>query len=161
MANPRVRPHLRFYPEDNGKSVNEYYQAEHWRENICPDDQTIPPKLTPMAVIGNQQFFLYEPCLLHDGRACMPYEWFYRDKRLYAKTWSLRSALTATGLGWIVEEFSETTVPEEQFLVSFGAWSSSHATRHLPPATNIFGVSLTFMASRSCTNGCPIFRTSK
>lgn len=60
MANPKVRPHLRFYPEDTGNSVSEYYQAQHWREL---DD---PIKLTPMARINNQDFFLYEPCILVD-----------------------------------------------------------------------------------------------
>ncbi|THH28853.1 hypothetical protein EUX98_g5331 [Antrodiella citrinella] len=62
MANPRVRPHLQFYPEDNGKSVNEYWQASHWREEADPS------KLTPLAIIGSQHFFVFEPCLLRDGR---------------------------------------------------------------------------------------------
>ncbi|KAH9007410.1 hypothetical protein EDB83DRAFT_2236503, partial [Lactarius deliciosus] len=45
MANPRVRPYLRFYPEDAGKTVNEYWHAAHWHE--VADSSLV----TPMAVI--------------------------------------------------------------------------------------------------------------
>jgi hypothetical protein len=77
MANPRVRPHLHFYAEDNGASVNEYYQASHWRES-ARDPELIhlshQIRLTPMAVICGVHYYLYEPCLLKDGTACMPFE---------------------------------------------------------------------------------------
>ncbi|KAF8891836.1 hypothetical protein BD779DRAFT_1437618 [Infundibulicybe gibba] len=131
MANPRVREHLRFYPEDNGKTVAEFYQASGWREL---DD---PIRLTPMARIGGQDFYLYEPCLLKDGRVCMPFEWFKRGGGLIANVWTLRAG--AGGSGWIVEEYNRVEVPEDQFLVSFTLWNSTPSTGHLPPVWSILG----------------------
>ncbi|KAJ7498183.1 hypothetical protein B0H11DRAFT_2383263 [Mycena galericulata] len=52
MCNPKVRPHLDFYPEDSGK---------RWLEEI-PGNQT-----TPMARIGTTDYFIYEPAMLTDG----------------------------------------------------------------------------------------------
>ncbi|KAF8270605.1 hypothetical protein EI94DRAFT_1770789 [Lactarius quietus] len=58
MANPHVRNYLRFYPEDAGKTVSEYWHARHWHEVADPS------LVTPMAVINNTQFFVYEPAIL-------------------------------------------------------------------------------------------------
>jgi len=87
MGNPRVRPHLRFYPEDAGKRVDEYWQASHWREEVDPD------RLTPMAIIHEQRFFVYEPSLLLNGVVCMPTRWFVRNGKLVAKAWTLHAVL--------------------------------------------------------------------
>ncbi|KAH9044117.1 hypothetical protein EDB83DRAFT_2507524 [Lactarius deliciosus] len=61
MANPRVHPYLRFYPEDAGKTVNEYWHAAHWHE--VADSSLV----TPMAVINNTHFFVDEPAVLTNG----------------------------------------------------------------------------------------------
>ncbi|KAJ8521961.1 hypothetical protein ONZ45_g1372 [Pleurotus djamor] len=55
MANPQVRPHLSFYPEDSGKRLSEARQASRWLHD-APDDQ-----LTPMIRLGSQDYFIYEP----------------------------------------------------------------------------------------------------
>ncbi|THH18949.1 hypothetical protein EUX98_g8870 [Antrodiella citrinella] len=141
MANPRVRPHLQFYPEDNGKSVNEYWQASHWLE------EADPTKLTPLAIVNDQHFFVFEPCLLRDGRTCMPVRWFKRceirsGKKvdiLYAKAWLLGAAVSDTCSGWIVDEFDSIEVSQDDLLISFGVWQSSGSTQGLPPATSILG----------------------
>lgn len=137
MSNPKVRPHLHFYAEDNGTSVNEYYQASHWRER-CSQTEGFPQiTLTPMVTIGTQQYFLYEPCVLRDGQVCMPCEWFQRSGHFYAMVWSLRP--TADSSGWIVEEFNLFEVPEDMFLLSFTSWHSSEVTTGLPDAQKIQG----------------------
>ncbi|KAG6826289.1 hypothetical protein H0H92_000438, partial [Tricholoma furcatifolium] len=139
FSNLRVRPHLRFYAEDNGKSVNEYFEAHHWRETARENDsQQI--KLTPMAVIRNQHFFLYEPCLLQNGGACIPYEWFKRNGKIHAMCWPALMGETATsGRGWIVDETNHIEVSEDQFSVSFIGWKSSAAVRDLPCPSTILG----------------------
>lgn len=78
MSNPNVRPHLHFYAEDNGSSVNEYFQASHWRERRSQSEVYPMISLTPMVTIGTQQYFLYEPCVLRNRQVCMPCEWFQR-----------------------------------------------------------------------------------
>ncbi|KAG6840000.1 hypothetical protein C0991_009697 [Blastosporella zonata] len=117
FSNPYVWPHLCFYAEDNGSSVNEYYQAKHWREASLEPKADPQIKLTPMASIGGQYFFLYEPCILQNSQVCMPYEWFCQGNKLYAMAWPLQPSAAANG--WIVEEFQSFEVPEEFFLVSF------------------------------------------
>lgn len=133
MANPHVRPHLRFYPEDSAKVVNEYWQAKHWREEVDAD------RLTPMAEIKNQHFFTFEPCLLDDGSVCMPVRWFHRAGVLFAQAWTLRQVFSADRGSWVVEEYNQIEVPQGKFLVPFDKWDTSFSTRHLPHAKNISG----------------------
>ena len=60
MANPRVQPHLDFYPEDTGSSLSETWQAQHWLSD------TKPSLLTSMACVRNQDYYIYELALLVD-----------------------------------------------------------------------------------------------
>jgi hypothetical protein len=134
MANPHVRPHLHFYPEDTGTSISEYWHASHWHNEMNPI------KITPMVLIHHQSFFVHEPCVLNDGRACMPSRWFIRNKKFIGKVWSLRAVLHDSRSAWIVEEYNEIEVSEDRFLVSFGSWGGSQSTNGLPPATEILGM---------------------
>lgn len=133
MANPRVRPHLQFYPEDTGGKLEEYWQASHWHEELEAD------KTTPLAAINQQHFFINEPCLLTNGLVCMPIRWFYREKKLFAKAWTMRAVSRELDSGWIVEEFNVIEVPQDHFLVSFSSWPFSNLTVGLPSPKNIFG----------------------
>ncbi|KAG5652758.1 hypothetical protein H0H81_003845 [Sphagnurus paluster] len=82
MANPTIRKHLHFYPEDAGNNLSEAWQADRWKNEL--DSQL----LTPMVRIHGQDFYTDEICLLHSG-ACMPRRWFMRDSKLFAKAWSV------------------------------------------------------------------------
>ena len=114
MANPLVQQHLHFYPEDAGTAVSEYYQARHWHEingkNVY--------KAAPMAEICQQHYFLYEPCVLHDGSVCIPFEWFYRNGILFANVWAMHSVHKSEH-GWIVEEFQRHEVCKSDFTLNF------------------------------------------
>jgi hypothetical protein len=133
MANPRVRPHLRFYPEEAG-SISEYWHAKHWHENVDPD------LATPLASINGRSFFVFEPSLLVNGRVVMPYRWFIRGNLIVARAWPLRAFDHGNGVGWIVEEFRTIDVTQDDFLVPFGAWETTHLTTGLPSATRIVGM---------------------
>ncbi|KAF9808715.1 hypothetical protein IEO21_07777 [Rhodonia placenta] len=62
MANPRVRPHLHFYPEDRGeRPLAEARQAARWLHEM-PNEL-----LTPMARVRNQDYYIYEPAMLVNG----------------------------------------------------------------------------------------------
>lgn len=133
MANPRVRPYLHFYPEDTGKRVDEYWHASHWNKEVDPE------RLTPMAVVNGQHFFVYEPLLLKDGTACMPTRWFIRNKVFVALAWTLRAISSDIASGWVVEEYKQIEVAQDLFLIGFETWSSSGSTNGLPLATQIIG----------------------
>ncbi|KAI0258001.1 hypothetical protein BC834DRAFT_964009 [Gloeopeniophorella convolvens] len=135
MANPRVRPHLHFYPEDAGTVVNEYWHAKHWREDADP---TI---LTPLAVIGSQHFYMLEPCLLKSGIAVMPTRWIIRNGSFYATAWVLRPVSDGVEQGWVVEEYNVIHVSDSELLVSFPNWEASQSTHRLPNAKHLFGTS--------------------
>ena len=131
MANPRVRPHLRFYPEDAGKHVSEYWHTRHWHHDANPT------RLTPMAVIGSQQFWTFEPCILKTGAVVMPSRWFIRDHLIHAVAWTLRPCGSD---GWVVEEYSNVVVSQSDFLVPFASWGSSGMATSLPDPRKILGV---------------------
>ncbi|KZT23739.1 hypothetical protein NEOLEDRAFT_1046272, partial [Neolentinus lepideus HHB14362 ss-1] len=62
ISNPQVRPHLRFLPEDSGNRLSEAWQAQRWLHEL---DSSLT---TPMIRTGGQDFYIYEPVLLHDGQ---------------------------------------------------------------------------------------------
>lgn len=133
MANPRVRPHLRFYPEDAGRLTSEYWHAKHWHESADPD------LVTPLAVINGRSFFIYEPCLLADGHAIVPYRWFVRGTSIVARAWPLHTIQLGDGAGWVVVEFETIFVSQKELIVPFGFWATSNLADGLPDATRIVG----------------------
>ncbi|KAK7027831.1 hypothetical protein R3P38DRAFT_3315357 [Favolaschia claudopus] len=98
MANPRVRPHLHFYPEDSGEKLSEARQGERWLHEL-PDEQT-----TPMVRISAQDYYIYEPAMLDsaEGEFCLPIRWFTRGGEFFAKCWRMVAMSTDTVSGWHV-----------------------------------------------------------
>ena len=103
MANPRVRPHLHFYPEDTGGHIlGEARQAAKWLT------ETPHELLTPMLRLGERDFYIHEPAMLGDGRVCMPVRWFNRvvrdgaERVWYAKCWRMEVVEDASRNGWRV-----------------------------------------------------------
>lgn len=134
MANPRVRPHLHFYPEDAGKTVNEYWHARHWQEVADPS------LVTPMAVVNNTHFFVYEPTLLADGHVVIPYRWFLRDGSITAHAWPLRAVEHGNDKGWLVEEFKTVIVSQGDLSMPLEVLGPGQLYRGLPSAKCIFGM---------------------
>ncbi|KAH9045528.1 hypothetical protein EDB85DRAFT_1852863, partial [Lactarius pseudohatsudake] len=136
MANPRVRPHLRFYPEDTGGQVSEYWHGRHWGQDANP------MHVTPMAVIGSQQFWTFEPCVLKTGAIVMPSRWFIRNRVIHAVAWTLRPYHDVSSdhiAGWIVEEYNNVVVSQSEFLIPFASWGASDMTTSLPDPKRILG----------------------
>lgn len=68
FANPQVVGHFRFYPEIAADGISEVWECMRWRE--------VPPDLmTPMAVVGNQHFYVNELARLVDGSFVIPTVW--------------------------------------------------------------------------------------
>ncbi|KAJ7443599.1 hypothetical protein B0H11DRAFT_1747920 [Mycena galericulata] len=116
MSNPKVRPHLDFYPEDSGKILEEARQGKRWLEEM-PAQQT-----TPMARIGTADYYLrpptwppHLPAMSTDGTCCMPFRWFLRGKILFAKCWSMEPVTTEHAETWRVAQ-RESEVSQDKFL---------------------------------------------
>ena len=126
MANPHVCPHLHFYPEDSGVTVNKYYQAVHWQTEVAAS------KLTPMAVIDGYHYYVYEPTLLCSRRVCVTVWWFMRNKQLFATAWILHAMVGQHHHCWIAEEYNEIEVTHSDFLLPLTTQDSMPATAGMP-----------------------------
>ncbi|KAF9063908.1 hypothetical protein BDP27DRAFT_1160400, partial [Rhodocollybia butyracea] len=62
MANPKVHPHLSFYPEQVGQDLSEARQFAHWLHEV-PDD-----KMGPMLHVGDTDYYVFEPAMLQSGK---------------------------------------------------------------------------------------------
>lgn len=134
MANPKVRPHLSFYPEDSGNNISEARQARRWLHE-APNE-----KLGPMARLGDQDFYIHEPAMLTDSTCCIPVRWFRRGDMLFAKCWKMETVSTDQQHGWRVLQTDDYIVSPTQFLKNFPQLLSDAATYGLPPPSNIIGL---------------------
>ncbi|KAJ7710741.1 hypothetical protein B0H17DRAFT_914765 [Mycena rosella] len=130
MSNPKVRPHLEFYPEDSGSLLEEARQGKRWLEEI-PSDQ-----ITPMARIGTQDYFIHEPAMLTDGTFRMPFRWFLRGETLFAKCWDLDVVNTETGRAWRVVQ-RESEVAQEGFMKNLPELRADFCRYNVPDPTKI------------------------
>lgn len=134
MANPQVRPHLSFYPEDTGPKLSQARQGQRWLTEIA-DDQT-----TPMARLTGKDYFIYEPTMLRDGKFCIPVRWFTRNSNLVAKCWELIPVNTETHSGWRAIKSSILEVPQEHFLKNFPELKTDCALYGVPDPSKILGL---------------------
>lgn len=139
MANPKVRPHLSFYPEEKKKNVTDARQMHRWLHE-APDDQ-----LTPMARLGrsdgSQDYYIHEPAMLRNGTCCIPVRWFKIGTSLYAKCWRMEAIATDVGQGWRVVKCEDFVVPATDFLKTFPELGEDAVTYGLPHPSTIFGQS--------------------
>lgn len=133
MANPRVRPHLHFYPEDSGRSLGEARQGAKWLHELPPEDTT------PMIRIQDVDYYIFEPALLIDGRACIPNRWFTREETLYAITWPMEQITNDDTNGWSVREDIPTEISASQLLSNFPGFAKDHLFHKLPHPSRILG----------------------
>lgn len=135
MANPRVRPHMRFYPEDAGKGLNEAWHGARWRHKIDP------ALLTPMIRIKNpsshQDFYVFEPTFLDDESACMPVRWPKRGAAFVALAWRLE--LSEQRDAWVLREDHQLMVHESSLRWSLPHFERLARTRGLPSPHAISG----------------------
>ncbi|KAI0071327.1 hypothetical protein K474DRAFT_1607117, partial [Panus rudis PR-1116 ss-1] len=129
MANPLVRPHLHFLPEDAGSHLSEAWQGSRWLHEL------IPQLGTQMIGFQGQDYYLFEPALLENGQACVPIRWFIRRGRTYA----LAHNLIPYSNGWLVDTRSTHEVPERSFILPFPLFRQFYHSYNYPSPTCIFG----------------------
>ncbi|KAI0723525.1 hypothetical protein C8Q76DRAFT_614464 [Earliella scabrosa] len=143
MANPRVRPHLHFYPEDTrGQVLGEARQASKWLKEM-PNEL-----LTPMLRLGDRDFYIHEPAMRNDGQVCMPVRWFNRlegasggDRVWYAKCWRMEVVRTEAREGWRVI-MDEGEIRADELLKTFPELQADTVSRRydLPSPSDILEV---------------------
>ncbi|KAJ7290654.1 hypothetical protein C8J57DRAFT_1213292 [Mycena rebaudengoi] len=138
MGNPKVRPHLSFYPEDSGPKLSEARQGQRWLNELA-DDQT-----TPMHRISGQHYFIHEPAMLRDGTVCMPIRWFTKagntQLNFFAKCWKLEPVSTDIQSGWRVRNTDGYVVPATDFLKNFPDLQRDTPLYDLPSPTVILEI---------------------
>lgn len=136
MSNPVVRKYLHFYPEDVGPKLEQAWHGRRWRHKLDPD------LLTPMIRTGKgpseKDFYIWEPTLLKDGRACMPIRWFMRRGAFYADAYRLE--LSGDRQGWVVRDWDRLIVSESELALSLPDFRASHLWRALPSPDAIQGI---------------------
>ncbi|KAH6880930.1 hypothetical protein BKA70DRAFT_1446935 [Coprinopsis sp. MPI-PUGE-AT-0042] len=139
MSNPQVRPHLTFYPEDAGERLEGASQGERWLHNL-PPGQT-----TPMHRIAGVDYYIYEPCMLHDGSFCIPTRWFVRGRTMMARAWPISVVGAYDNNGdqhrwWEVHEDREIDVPEHAFLIDFLSLKEKHTLFDVPHPAHLLSI---------------------
>jgi hypothetical protein len=137
MSNPKVRPHLRFYPEDSGKVLEEARQGKRWLEEIPPE------KTTPMVRIGTQDYYIYEPVMLRDGAFRMPFRWFVRGKILFAKCWDMEVINGDDGRYWRVSQ-RESEVSQHDLMKNLPDLRNDFHLYDVPDPSIIKGIQCQF-----------------
>ena len=133
MSNPIVRPHLHFFPEDNGNFMGNAFEGRHWLEEMDAE------LLTPVITRGSQKYFIFEPVILEDHTCCIPVRWYMRYGKLHAKAWKIRRARLLGPEGWIALEYDCLRFPVTELAVSFPFFQHNHIHRNLPDPRNILG----------------------
>lgn len=132
MANPAVRKHLTFYPEDAGDSLSEAWQAKRWKDELDSD------LTTPMIREHGQDFYINELAVLKSGGVCMPHRWFTRGGKMFALSWTVK--LNQERTGWIIQRHREYEISSSLLLLSFPRFVESHMHYNLPHPHNIIGM---------------------
>lgn len=133
MANPNVRPHLHFYPEDSGPKLSEARQGQRWLKEL-PDDRT-----TPMVRLSGNDYYIHEPAMLASGDCVVPTRWFTKEGKLYAKCWEMQVVTKPDSTGWRVLQSQDYIVPASDFLKDFLTLQNDVARYGLPHPSWIVG----------------------
>ncbi|KAJ7913831.1 hypothetical protein B0H13DRAFT_2232248 [Mycena leptocephala] len=135
MANPSVRKKLHFLPQDSTPSLSEAWQASRWLHEL---DSNLT---TPMIREQNQDFYIFEPTLLRDGKTvCVPTRWFQRDKDIWARVWKMQTVVTDSGPGWIVDNTEQFDLKSSDLMLSLPHLISTHTHHRLPDPRVIYGI---------------------
>ncbi|KAL1722272.1 hypothetical protein EV715DRAFT_193061, partial [Schizophyllum commune] len=145
FANPLVRPHLNFYPEDVSPRLEQTRQAAFWRHEADPD------LLTQMwRDKRGVDFYVFEPCMLDDGVICMPHRFFWRAGVMWFEAWGM--SYTNGAAGWVVEQWRASEYPAARMM---GNGQDLHAGLSMGPgiprATHIVGSSRAVDADHLCS----------
>ena len=131
MANPRVQPHLHFYPEDAGQTLSEARHAAKWLHELPAEDTT------PMIRISADNYYIHEPAMLQNGQPCVPVRWFIRSGVFYAKAWPMEQVVVEGVEGWCVRKDLKMEVSQERLLKNLPSFEKDHSFYNVPHPSRI------------------------
>lgn len=129
MANPQVREHLVFLPEDSGKKLSEAWQAERWLKELDGD------LTTPMIRSQKQDFYIWEPAMLRGRTVCMPVRWFRRGRKTMCRAWKMASVNNR----WVVQPETEFEADVAELHFSLPYLIDNHQAYGIPDPRLIIG----------------------
>ncbi|KAI0082710.1 hypothetical protein K474DRAFT_1585163 [Panus rudis PR-1116 ss-1] len=136
MANPLVRPHLQFLPEDSGSYLSEAWQATRWLREL------IPQLGTQMVRYHNQDYYVLEPTLIQSAHgqpeACIPLRWFQRQGHIYASAYKLIPHHEANG--WLVDTRNTCEIAESSLILPLPLFRNCFRQYALLDPTRILGM---------------------
>lgn len=143
VANPNVRKHLRFYPEDSYPRLAEARQAERWLHEVDP----LYAGVMARQESSGQDFHVYEPALanvdaLGTLAPVIPVRFFLRNDRMVVKAHLL--CVTDDKSAYVIDGSACMDIPLENFLLSFPRLMESHGRYGLPSPMNITGMSISY-----------------
>ena len=140
LANPQVRPHLKFYPQDGKGYMKDVRHGKKWLVDMDPE------LLTPMARLGTDDYYIFEPALLMDGSVVMPTRWFSArlspvDEEIFGKGWKMVQVNSQSGVrGWRICSHDEVTFNLDMLLWNYERFKNLSHTRGIPPPDHIWGI---------------------
>ena len=102
MANPLVRPHLHFYPQDSGTKLGQAWEGARWLRKMDPNLPT--PMIRISAGDSHQDFYIFEPAMTIYGTFCLPHRWFVRQGKYYAKAYTIEPRNSESEKHWVIRE---------------------------------------------------------
>lgn len=135
MANPLVRKHLKFYPEEPDGDVEDASHAEHWRYD-APANISCP--MARSLGRNQQDYYVHEPALARMGselKVVMVTRWEMRAGELHAHV----HAMTPAGDGYWIDAADSSIVKLSCFLSCFVELEKNHARPKLPSPSMIHG----------------------
>ncbi|KAI6026560.1 hypothetical protein BKA83DRAFT_121163 [Pisolithus microcarpus] len=143
MANPRIRMHIRHYPEDAGGRLDQPWQASRWLHKIDPSIAT------PMIRKGQQDFYVFELTKLTDGTVVVPERWYTKpsiqhstspsDLEYWAHAWRTQPIASGGASGYVIHRYDTVKVTANQLLLSFPHLLQTYQADREPDPCNIIG----------------------
>ena len=133
MANPLVRPHLEFYPVDDGGYMTDAIHGRQWLYNMDAGF------LSPMIRHNEQDYFVFEPTALTDQSICMPFRWFRKSDVFFAQAWKMEAVYNSEKPGWIVMKNLVVEIQASQLKCSFPYLVHTSYHCGLPDPRSILG----------------------
>ncbi|KAG8978953.1 hypothetical protein FRB90_008233, partial [Tulasnella sp. 427] len=138
MANPCVRPHLRFYAEDCGKHVSEARHGSRWAREV---NANLAGPMARLECGGSFiDFYVHEIALANVDSygtyaPVLPTRWFERSGKLFARTH--RVQVNSTRTAFIIDASHCADIPLSAFFASLVELKGSHRAYGLPSPTEI------------------------
>lgn len=138
MANPYVRPHLRFLPIDTTSHASAFH-GEKWRLEV--DGNIASPMIRAP---DGQDYFVDEPVLanvdsLGSVGPVWPTRFYIRDDVTFARVHLLRADYERSG--YIIDGDHCMEMPVSAFILSYPRFAALHSYYNLPPPNSILGQS--------------------